>query len=72
MLIGESYSERTKCPSADRRMPRQKISSDCWPHRITGHEIGRLDADISERVDLHAAADQVGYPLIDILRLLRR
>src|SRR5262249_3759654 len=34
--IAELYSERTKWPSADNRMPRQKISSDCWPHRTSG------------------------------------
>src|SRR5215469_7071195 len=34
--IAESYSDRTKCPSADKRMPRQKISSDCWPHSTSG------------------------------------
>ena len=30
------YSAITKWPSADSRMPRQKISSDCWPHSTSG------------------------------------
>ena len=29
-------AEITKCPSADNRMPRQKISSDCRPHSTSG------------------------------------
>src|SRR5208337_1745698 len=34
--IAESYSDRAKCPRAESRMPRQKISSDCWPQRMSG------------------------------------
>ena len=29
-------SARMKCPPNARNTPRQKISSECWPHRITG------------------------------------
>src|SRR5712692_7076197 len=36
IAIAESYSARMKWPSADKRMLRQKISSDCWPHSTTG------------------------------------
>src|SRR6266567_9085538 len=34
--MAELYSERMKCPSADRRIERQKISSDCCPHSTSG------------------------------------
>src|SRR5437588_4051807 len=33
-------SEVTKCPRNERKIPRQKISSECWPHRIIGLRIG--------------------------------
>src|SRR3954447_4082720 len=31
-----------KCPSADNRMPRQKISNDCWPHSTNGRAAALL------------------------------
>ena len=40
--IPESYSESTKCPSADSKMPRQKISSDCWPQSTSGLAAGEF------------------------------
>src|ERR1041385_2251738 len=30
----------TKCPAKARNTPRQKISSECWPHRISGRSHG--------------------------------
>src|SRR5579862_1933463 len=30
-------SVNTKCPAKDKNTPRQNISSECWPHTITGH-----------------------------------
>src|SRR4051812_24527928 len=36
-------SDVTKCPRNERKIPKQKISSECWPHRI----IGRSKRDLS-------------------------
>src|SRR6516162_7940814 len=36
MTMAEVNSESRKCPSAESRIPRQKISSDCWPQRTSG------------------------------------
>src|SRR5437764_14433616 len=36
IAIAESYSTRIKCPSADKRMLRQKISNDFWQHNTRG------------------------------------
>src|SRR3954453_12320650 len=33
-------SASTKCPANARNTPRQKISSECWPHRISGRSQG--------------------------------
>ena len=36
-------SVNTKWPAKDRKTPRQKIPSECWPHMIAG----RAQADFS-------------------------
>ena len=36
-----AISASTKCPANARKMPRQKISSECWPHRIERTQPGR-------------------------------
>src|SRR5258708_10986738 len=33
-------SASTKCPANARNTPRQKISRECWPHRISGRSQG--------------------------------
>src|SRR4030081_970025 len=33
-------SASTKCPANARNTPRQKISRECWPHRINGRSQG--------------------------------
>src|SRR5258708_35667088 len=34
--MAELYSQREKCPSAEQRIERQQISSDCCPHSTSG------------------------------------
>ena len=38
--MDREISEVTKWPRNERKMPRQKISSECWPHRIIGLRTG--------------------------------
>src|SRR4030081_2232106 len=40
-------SASTKCPANARNTPRQKISSECWPHRISGRSQGDFSPDQS-------------------------
>src|SRR5206468_11446830 len=40
-------SASRKCPANARNTPRQKISSECWPHRISGRNQGDFNPDQS-------------------------